>query len=138
MKQEYKEYSYLKGIIKNIPESYEIIKKFILDLANDFLKLKSEVNYDFADRGLSIFLNSLLVIELKSAGWRRKHIYLLLCDILDHINPDINQAFLDIESGLVGDCGVGSIDHFPDEPENREDLSIYVRGYYWLKEDEVG
>ena len=118
----------IKTIVGDIPKDYASIKGYIVEHINNMLKqnLKSD--------DINSWMHSYILKLPYNETWRRKHIYLLVRDLLE-LNPlfeGFDDILYDIETAIKGYCAVDYITRYPQEPIVRSELVTYVRGYHWI------
>ena len=117
----------IRAMVGELPSDYEFEMECI---TSEIKKYKNNNDEWGLTSWMAKYINN-LPFQKK---WKRNHIYLLVHELFvsDNTIFDLESILYNVESGIIGECSVDSIIKYPNEPENIDDLSLYVRGFYWL------
>ncbi|QHT70715.1 hypothetical protein GXP67_30735 [Rhodocytophaga rosea] len=114
----------------NLPEDFQEIKKLVVE---KLLLMSNSNDEKFNDEIHNWFYS--YIRNLKLLGWRRVHVYSLVSEILSIGHETLGDDAVDLlgeyVTGLIGFCAPQSIDRFPEDPQDLNELTSYVRGNKW-------
>ena len=126
--------NYIRSLVKDRPFNYEEEKTKIIDYFTRIVNGNAaDLLLDDSDPRPYARLASYIYNLPFKPGWKRKHIYLLVNELIAfYENQEVLDVLFDIETGIDGDCLTYNIERYQDEPQDNDEFCKYVRGFSWL------